>query len=160
MYGLAADETRARAAQEANRGGDLFGFTGPSQRNCLGSEAFSVFAIDNTIYTNMLPSGQSFVLSNGSSFITVYPEPPPHGTPIPWLRSYGFTSDYEAAELSDPNTNGMPVWQEYIAGLDPLDTNSTLDVWPAFTAGETPQILFSTVNTCSKAWIRLPISIF
>jgi len=127
--------------------GDLVDFQFTYPDSVMATQAFSVFTIDNTIYTNMLPGGQSFVLSNASSFITVYPEPPPYGTPIPWLRSYGFTSNYEAAELSDPNGNRMAVWQEYIAGLDPLDTNSTLNVWPAFTAGETPQILFRTVAT-------------
>jgi len=29
---------------------------------------------------------------------------------------------------NDPNTNGMPVWQEYIAGLDPLNPNSKFSV--------------------------------
>ena len=128
--------------------GDLvdFHFTYPD--SLTATQAFSVFTIDNTIY-NMLPppNGQSFVLSNASSFITLYPAPPPHGTPIPWLRTYGFSSNYAAAELSDPNTNGMPVWQEYLAGLDPRNTNSTFKVWTDFTTGQTPQILFSAVST-------------
>ncbi len=92
------------------------------------TQAFSAFSVDNTIYTNMLPNGQSFVLQNGTNFITSYPPPPPHGTPIPWLLAYGFTTNFAAAELSAPNHNGLAVWQDYLAGLNPIDPNSKFSV--------------------------------
>jgi Immunoglobulin domain/von Willebrand factor type A domain/Putative Ig domain/Immunoglobulin I-set domain len=110
------------------------------------TQAFSVFAVDNSVYTNMLPNGQSFVLQNGANFITSYPPPPPHGTPIPWLIAYGFTNNFAAAELTDPNGNGLAVWQDYLAGLNPLDPNSKFAVHMAgaLPLGQ-PQIIFSTV---------------
>ncbi len=49
------------------------------------SNAFSLFAIDNTIYTNTAGTNfYGFNLTNSVNFITNYPAPPPpHGTPIP-----------------------------------------------------------------------------
>ena len=118
-----------------------FDFTYPD--SVTATQAFSVFSIDNSIYTNMLPSGQTFTNENFTNFVTVYPQPPPHGTPIPWLISYGFTTNFAAAELIA--TNGLPVWQDYLAGLNPTNVNSRFSVSTAFTPGQTPQIIFSTV---------------
>lgn len=109
------------------------------------SNAFSLFAIDNTIYTNTANTNfYGFLLTNAVSFTNLLPLPPPHGTPIPWLMSYGFTNNFAAAELLDTNGNGLAVWQDYLAGLNPLDTNSTFAV--QLTGGQTPpQISFNTV---------------
>lgn len=109
------------------------------------SNAFSVFSIDNTIYTNTANTNfYGFNLTNAVNFITLDALPPPHGTPIPWLMSYGFTNNFTNAELLDPNGNGLAVWQDYLAGLNPLDTNSTFVVQLA--SGQTPpQIIFNTV---------------
>ncbi len=120
-----------------------FDFTYPD--SVTATQAFSVFSLDNSVYTNMLPSGQSFTNLNFTNFITLYASAPPHGTPIPWLINYGFTTNFAAAELIA--TNGLPVWQDYLAGLDPRDPNSQFTVSIAFAPGQTPQILFSTVAT-------------
>ena len=120
-----------------------FDFTYPE--SVTATQAFSVFSMDNSIYTNMLPSGQSFVMPNATNFITLYPPPPPHGTPIPWLITYGFKTNFAAAELIA--TNGLPVWQDYLAGLNPTNANSQFTVSTAFAPGQTPQIIFSTVAT-------------
>ncbi len=109
------------------------------------AQAFSVFSVDNSIYTDMLPSGQSFVMENTTNFVTPYPPAPPHGTPIPWLMAYGFTTDFAAAELIA--TNGLPVWQAYVAGLNPTNVNSRFNVSLAFPRGQAPQIIFNTVAT-------------
>ena len=109
------------------------------------SNAFSEFDVDNTIYTNVNGTNfYGFTLTNSTNFIKVYAVPPPHGTPIPWLMGYGFTTNFASAELLDPNGNGLQVWQDYLAGLDPLDTNSTFVVQMA-PAQNPPQILFNTV---------------
>jgi hypothetical protein len=123
--------------------GDLveFDFTFPDA--LTAAQAFSSFSIDNTIYSNMVPTGQSFSISNATSFITAYPPAPPHGTPIPWLMYYGFKNNFATAELIA--TNGLPVWQAYIAGLNPTNSTSRFKVWTAFAPGQTPQIMFSTV---------------
>jgi hypothetical protein len=108
------------------------------------TQAFRVFKVDNSIYTNMQPSGVSFTNDNFPSFVaTNTPTPPPHGTPIPWLMYYGFKNNFAAAELIA--TNGLPIWQDYLAGLNPTNPASQFNVWTAFAPGQTPQILFSTV---------------
>jgi hypothetical protein len=109
------------------------------------TNAFSLFDIDNTIYTNTSGTNfYGFILTNTVSFITPYGTPPPFGTPIPWLMSYGFTNNFDAAELLSPNGNGLTVWQDYLAGLNPLDTNSTFGVQLA-TGQIPPQVMFETV---------------
>jgi hypothetical protein len=76
------------------------------------SSLFSVFGVDNTLYTNT--GGQSFTVQNASSFIK-FLFPAPHGTPIPWLNSYGYSANYQQAELADPDNDGVPNWLEYQA---------------------------------------------
>jgi hypothetical protein len=85
------------------------------------SNAFSFITIDNTLYTNT--GNQSFVFQNTNQFVVAYTNLP-HGTPIPWLIDHGFTNNFAAAELSDPDGDGMLTWQEYQANTDPRDPNS------------------------------------
>ena len=65
----------------------------------------------------MPPIGQSFTNQNFTNFVKLYPLPPPYGTPVPWLNYYGFKTNYAAVGLL--TTNGLPVWQDYIAGPQP-----------------------------------------
>jgi len=46
-----------------------------------------------------------------------------HPTPYWWLASYGPTNDFEALAESF-GANGIPLWQSYVAGLDPSDPES------------------------------------
>jgi hypothetical protein len=91
------------------------------------SNAFSVFAFDNSIYTNT--GGQSFKVANTNAFITVYPALP-HGTPVPWLIQYGFTnaSAWVRDETNDVDGNGLMIWQDYVAGLNPTNRSSVFAV--------------------------------
>jgi len=123
--------------------GDLLSFEFTYPEALTATQAFSSFSVDNSVYTNMLPTGQSFTNENFTNFVKVYPPAPPHGTPIPWLINYGFTTNFDAAELIA--TNGLPVWQAYLAGLNPTNAASRFDVTTAFAAGQSPQILFNTV---------------
>jgi hypothetical protein len=86
-------------------------------------EAFSLFEMDNTLYANRM--GQTFVVENAPQFITEM-QPTPHGTPPTWLAEHGFSGDLAAAELSDPDQDGLLTWQEYQAGTDPRDGTSCL----------------------------------
>ena len=126
--------------------GDLVNFQFAYPESLTATQAFSVFTNNNTIYTNFQPAGTSFVLQNGTNFVTPYPPPGPHGTPIPWLLFYHLpTNNLAAVELSDPNGNGMPVWQEYLAGLNPTNVNSRFAVESLIVPGQPPEIIFSTV---------------
>jgi List-Bact-rpt repeat protein/metallopeptidase family M12-like protein len=46
-----------------------------------------------------------------------------HATPYWWLASHGYTNDFENAVFVI-GANGVPLWQSYVAGLDPNDPNS------------------------------------
>ncbi|MEI8291273.1 MAG: putative Ig domain-containing protein [Verrucomicrobiota bacterium] len=106
--------------------------------------AFSFFDVDNSIYAGGM--GQNFAVQNASGFITVYPATP-HGTPVPWLLANGFTGDMTAAELSDPDGDGIPTWQEYYAGTNPRSAASkfTARAVAAPIAGQPYQMTISTV---------------
>jgi hypothetical protein len=76
-------------------------------------------------YTAYGSLGQYFI----SGTVPVYAPAPQyttaHPTPIEWLSANGFTNDFETAVVS-VGANGYPVWQSYIAGLDPNDPSSKL----------------------------------
>ncbi len=46
-----------------------------------------------------------------------------HPTPYSWLAANGYTENPELAALT-VGSNGIPVWQSYVAGLNPNDPNS------------------------------------
>ena len=85
------------------------------------TNAFSLFDVDNTLYTNT--GGQKFVFENTNSFITTYPALP-FATPVPWLIANGFSGNFVLAETGDPDADGVPTWREYQANTDPRDPNS------------------------------------
>lgn len=89
------------------------------------SNAFSFFDVDNTIYTNT--GGQKFIIENTNAFFTVYPDLPFH-TPVPWLIAHGITNNFPAAEIADPDGDGIPTWREYLANTDPLNAGSCFAV--------------------------------
>lgn len=109
------------------------------------TNAFSVFDVDNTLYTNT--GNQTLVLENTNGFITVYPTLP-HGTPVPWLIQYGFTNtnNWVQNETNDLNGNGLLVWQDYVAGLNPTNASSVFTVRSLSSTGSPVhyQITFST----------------
>ena len=110
------------------------------------SNAFSFFVADNTIYTNT--GNQGFGFENTNAFVTYYPVLP-YGTPVPWLIGYGFvnSSTWAAAETNDYNGDGLPTWQDYIAGLNPTNTSSVFAVQSVSPSGLPGQyeITFNTV---------------
>ena len=67
------------------------------------SNAFSLFQIDNTIYTNT--GRQSFVVQDTNSFVKSYAALL-YGTPVPWLLAHGFVNNFDAAEYRIPTATG------------------------------------------------------
>lgn len=128
--------------------GDLLTFKFHDPEQLTTNNAFSAFAVDNNIYTNFQPKGVTFTISNASSFITPYPAAGPHGTPVPWLVYYKIpTNNLANAELLT-TAGGLPVWQAYLAGLNPTNASSTFALSPLVrpTNGVMPQIRFPTVR--------------
>jgi hypothetical protein len=142
------DPTNALSSLPYGVRGDLVTFQFQHQAVPSGQQAFSLFQVDNSVYTNMPPSGQSFTLTN-TAFITIFPPTPPLGTPVPWLFSFGFTNTntLATAELSDPDGDGLFVWQEYLAGTNPTNAASSFVIRTIVVAqpGQPNQITFSTV---------------
>ncbi|MGB1261049.1 MAG: sulfatase/phosphatase domain-containing protein, partial [Akkermansiaceae bacterium] len=46
------------------------------------------------------------------------------GTPHSWLDSHGLSPNYEQEDLADGDNDGIPTWQEFIAGTNPADSTS------------------------------------
>ena len=51
----------------------------------------------------------------------------PQGTPQWWLAQYGWTNNFAAAELADPDGDGVPTWMEYLAATNPANPLSRPD---------------------------------
>ena len=62
----------------------------------------------------------SVVTSDGVLAVRFSPQLAALGTPIYWLAELGYTDNFDAAELDDLNDDGIPLWQEYLSGADPL----------------------------------------
>lgn len=119
------------------------------------SNAFSMFEVDNTIYTNT--GDQSFVIpaDNLAAFVSEYPVLP-YGTPVPWLMANGFTGDFEAAEVSDPDNDGVPTWKEFVANTNPRDPVSHFVL---LSATRLPNHRFQvTFDTVANRFYRLELS--
>ncbi len=55
---------------------------------------------------------------------TFAPQRTTRGTPLYWLAQHDITNDFETADAADPDADGYPTWQEYIADTDPTNAAS------------------------------------
>jgi hypothetical protein len=111
------------------------------------NNAFALFTVDNSIYSNIVAGGQSFVVSNATSYVQSYPSTGlPFGTPIPWLLYYGITGNPTNAEVADSDNDGVPNWKEYQAGTNPTNSASKFFIKSTGTAPDQirNQIIFTT----------------
>lgn len=121
------------------------GQVSPAGTNVLSGEA-AAFVITPDLYytlaslwTNGGPAGVdlgtgmyefvwSEVLFTGAlhaSFAEV--RAPAFGTPYPWLAEHGYTAEMDSAELLI-GSNALPLWQSYVAGLDPHDPEARFEI--------------------------------
>jgi uncharacterized protein (TIGR03790 family) len=63
-----------------------------------------------------------------------------NATPRWWLALHGWTNDFDAAALDDPDEDGYFTWQEYIADTDP--TNAASFFPPLGAAGSATNLTF------------------
>src|SRR5215510_6611423 len=76
----------------------------------------------------------------GEVLTTNYP------TPYWWLAANGYTNDFETV-VSSAGANGIPLWQSYIAGLNPNDSESQFRLTGAFAPNGAGYVLnWSTIT--------------
>ena len=87
----------------------------------IGSISWNGAQVPQAYYTNAAYYNYTTpaVTNNATLAVVFAPDTAALGTPIPWLVQYGYTNDWDAAELADPNDDGVPNWQEYLNGTDP-----------------------------------------
>ena len=78
-----------------------------------------------------------------------------HGTPEWWLAGHGFSNDFDLAELTDLDFDGMPAWQEFRANTEPDNGLSLLqieEIAPAVAGNETVLRWQSASNRVYSIW--------
>jgi len=68
-----------------------------------------------------------------------------HPTPLWWLATNGVTQNFETA-VNNIGVNGMPLWQSYVAGLNPNDANSQLRLSVAAASGNKVVLHWNSVT--------------
>lgn len=66
------------------------------------------------------------VVSNGTLEADFAANLAANGTPEWWLAAYGFTNDFDAAAIDDPDRDGLFTWEEFRAGTVPTNADSVL----------------------------------
>ncbi|HEY9174666.1 MAG TPA: SUMF1/EgtB/PvdO family nonheme iron enzyme [Verrucomicrobiae bacterium] len=105
------------------------------------TKCFYDLGVDNSLYAQ--PGGPSFIIENSNAVASVLTELP-HGTPITWLNQYGFTTGLVLAEITDHDGDGMPTWQEYLAGTNPTNAASVFRMQGAAPEAGGWRITFNT----------------
>lgn len=131
------DVTAAQFELSANPNVIAWGEVNPSTGTFTEGEQVNLTATANTYYEFHEWAGDATGDANplsltidGNKVVTaIFAEITTSGfsTPHWWLAEYGFTSDFESAELQT-GANGLPYWQSYVAGLDPTDPESKVNV--------------------------------
>lgn len=87
----------------------------------IGSISWNGALVPQAYYTNAAYYNYTTpsVTNNATLAVVFAPDTAALGTPVWWLVQYGYTNDWDAAELADPNDDGVPNWQEYLNGTDP-----------------------------------------
>ena len=79
-----------------------------------------------------------------------------NGTPYRFLDRYypGLTTDtdYTAADLADSDGDGHSAWEEYLAGTNPIDANSSLTIRRILKGGRPGQLLLSWSSVSGKSY--------
>ena len=91
----------------------------------------------------------SNVIDHGAEFTS-------NGTPYPFLDQFypGLTTDadYTAADLADNDGDGYSAWEEYLAGTDPTDANSSLSIRRIVKSGRPGQLLLGWSSVSGKSY--------
>ena len=130
-------QTNCWFAESAEANGNVTGAT--NGWYALGG-GVTVTAVPSPCYFFSGWTGDMLPAQSGSNPLTLYLAQPmsvganfavslgaTYGTPYTWLAQYGLTDDMSTAELL-PGSNGIPVWQSYVADLNPTNPSSQLRI--------------------------------
>ena len=123
----------------------------PTHSGCFGNGvwtgAVAVLQVANNI--RLLADDGAGHAGTGIVFSVVPMLIAPRGTPVWWLVKHGLTnSSWAAEELRDGDGDGYPAWQEYLAGTDPTNAQSSFHVLDFSVADGTPSLRFyGTTNS-------------
>ena len=95
------------------------------------------------------------IVTNGTLEAVFAPNLAAQGTPEWWLAEHGFSNDFDLAELTDLDFDGMPAWQEFLANTDPASDRSLLqfeEIAPAVEGNETVLRWQSASNRVYSIW--------
>ena len=84
------------------------------------------------------------VAANSGLHVTFAPDLATYSVPKYWLASYGWTNAFDQAALNI-GINGIPVWQSYVAGLNPTNINSRFVITGSLDLGDSV-VSFATVS--------------
>ena len=102
-------------------GFDIFATVGAANKGYI-KECIVINQV--TVTDNALISGiELYRISSGTNGTTTS-----HGTPVSWLQSRGIIDNFESADVSDQDLDGMATWQEYIAGTEPFNAASVFKI--------------------------------
>lgn len=121
----------------ANVNNPAWGNVSPSNATYAAGSPVQVVATASpyyrfTTWTNGIVSGAnplSFSISSNTTVKAMFTEilTTNHPTPWSWLASVGYTNNFETA-ITRIGTNGLPLWQSFIAGLNPNNPNDRLQL--------------------------------
>ena len=113
-----------------------------AKENKTGNEPYAGLLDDVRVYDHALTSNEIVTVMAGGSVVGGTAA---KGTPIAWLQSHGFTNNFDAAELADPDGDGVPVWQDYILGADPTNRSSVLNEMIQHASGSGISVSFTSL---------------
>jgi len=158
------------------------GYLGSEEGSALGVALYSQAAAQGTLRLgDVLKNGlqqmtaempperlQTFCLT-GDPALVFRPDVTAMGTPETWLVQRGLTAPN--ADLTDPNNDGWPVWQDYLAGSDPTNSSlriASVNLQPAdnrltlafnTNTNATYRIFYKNDLTSTDAWQAVPWSL-
>jgi hypothetical protein len=148
ISGAAAAPATVQLLASANN--PAWGTVNPSNASYAAGSTVQVFATALPYYrfdswTNGVGGTNdpvTLVLSTNLSIQAVFRElmTTNHPTPYWWLAAAGYTSNFETA-VNAIGANGLPLWQSYQAGLDPLNMASQFVVSLSRDATGKPNVL-------------------